>query len=248
MAQVQNQPQYQIYLDVLQHLKDCGYQTEEYKNTKKCVGSFIKKDYDSYGEVFVVVSPSSLGVISEAIANNSELSVMREMVETRKWQFYNDGYKLYKDFNPGKCFIRDIWSRDGLVCCLTSTPKSAYPVDEWIELILSNFNQFVRDGKRSEMPISYPPGEKRKSGCYVATAVYGSYNCPEVIILRRYRDNVLSTTYFGRAFIRAYYTISPVIVQLFGKNAWFNNLCKPMLDKLINRLLLRHGSTLNEWK
>ena len=38
--------------------------------------------------------------------------------------------------------------------------------------------------------------------CYVATAVYDSYNCPEVWTLRRYRDYKLAETWYGRAFVR----------------------------------------------
>ena len=47
------------------------------------------------------------------------------------------------------------------------------------------------------------------NGCYVATAVYGSYDCPQVWTLRRYRDYTLAETWYGRAFIRTYYAISP---------------------------------------
>ena len=44
-------------------------------------------------------------------------------------------------------------------------------------------------------------------GCYVATCVYGSYDCPQVWTLRRYRDYTLVKTWYGRSFIRTYYTI-----------------------------------------
>lgn len=37
----------------------------------------------------------------------------------------------------------------------------------------------------------------KKEGCYVATAVYGSYNCPQVWILRRYRDFYLANKKYG---------------------------------------------------
>ena len=53
-------------------------------------------------------------------------------------------------------------------------------------------------------------------GCYVATAVYGSYDCPSVWILRRFRDNDLANSIFGRVFIHAYYAISPSLVRMFG--------------------------------
>jgi len=73
-------------------------------------------------------------------------------------------------------------------------------------------------------------------GCYVATAVYGSYDCPEVWTLRRYRDFTLAETWYGRAFIRTYYTISPIFVKYFGKTTWFRNLWKPALDQMVKNL------------
>ena len=53
-----------------------------------------------------------------------------------------------------------------------------------------------------EAPVLNPP---KSGGCYVATAVYGSYDCPEVWTLRRYRDYELDTTWYGRVFIKTYY-------------------------------------------
>lgn len=41
--------------------------------------------------------------------------------------------------------------------------------------------------------------QKATGGCYVATAVYGSYDCPQVWTLRRYRDYTLAETWYGRA-------------------------------------------------
>ena len=73
-------------------------------------------------------------------------------------------------------------------------------------------------------------------GCYVATAVYGSYDCPQVWTLRRYRDYTLSQTWYGRAFIRTYYAISPTLVKWFGHTNWFRNLWKPKLDRMVRRL------------
>lgn len=73
-------------------------------------------------------------------------------------------------------------------------------------------------------------------GCYVATCVYGSYDCPEVWTLRRYRDKTLGATWYGRLFIRMYYAISPTIVKVFGKTKWFKKMWKSVLDKKVKRL------------
>ena len=76
----------------------------------------------------------------------------------------------------------------------------------------------------------------KNSGCYVATAVYGSYDCPEVWTLRRYRDYALAETWYGRVFIRAYYAISPTVVRGVGETQWFKDMWKPKLDKMVKRL------------
>ena len=73
-------------------------------------------------------------------------------------------------------------------------------------------------------------------GCYVATEVYGSYDCAEVWTLRRYRDYELAETWHGRLFIKAYYAISPTIVKWFGDTAWFKKMWKGKLDRMVSNL------------
>lgn len=75
-----------------------------------------------------------------------------------------------------------------------------------------------------------------KKGCYIATCVYGNYDCPQVWTLRRYRDNVLSKSYFGQRFIKIYYKISPMFVKKFGKLSIFKRICKKYLDFLVKYL------------
>jgi|GEM_PF-851516 len=75
-----------------------------------------------------------------------------------------------------------------------------------------------------------------KGGCYVASSVYGSYNCPQVWTLRRYRDEHLASTWYGRGFILSYYAISPTIVKWFGNDPWFNRVWKARLNKLVSNL------------
>lgn len=73
-------------------------------------------------------------------------------------------------------------------------------------------------------------------GCYVATAVYGSYDCPQVWTLRRFRDYTLAETWYGRAFVRTYYAISPTLVKWFGHTGWFKKMWKGKLDYMVARL------------
>ncbi len=81
-----------------------------------------------------------------------------------------------------------------------------------------------------------PQKEQSSGGCYVATAVYGSYDCPQVWTLRRFRDYTLAETWYGRLFIRTYYAISPTLVKWFGNTEWFKKMWKGTLDKMVNEL------------
>jgi hypothetical protein len=73
-------------------------------------------------------------------------------------------------------------------------------------------------------------------GCYVATCVYGSYDSPEVLVLRRFRDDTLSIHLFGRWFIWLYYKTSPALVAKLGNKKGFLMIVKPLLDKLVSKL------------
>ncbi len=90
--------------------------------------------------------------------------------------------------------------------------------------------------KKKESTTSSGSSSNSTGGCYVATAVYGSYDCPEVWTLRRFRDYTLAESVFGRLFIRLYYAVSPTLVKWFGKTEWFKNLWKPTLDKMVAKL------------
>lgn len=79
-------------------------------------------------------------------------------------------------------------------------------------------------------------GSGGSDGCYIATCVYGSYDCPQVWVLRRFRDFRLAQTRLGRQFIRTYYAISPKVVALFGDTGVFRRLWRKILDILVAKL------------
>ena len=50
-------------------------------------------------------------------------------------------------------------------------------------------------------------------GCFIATAAYGDYDHPLVLILRDFRDSFLLEFELGRKFVELYYTYSPPIAN-----------------------------------
>lgn len=77
---------------------------------------------------------------------------------------------------------------------------------------------------------------KPQEGCYIATAVYGGYDQPEVLVLRRYRDEVLKKTFMGRIFIKTYYFISPCLAKRLKKDVWVNEVIRNILDRFVKKL------------
>ena len=75
-----------------------------------------------------------------------------------------------------------------------------------------------------------------KDGCYIATCVYGSYDCPEVWTLRRFRDETLGGSLPGRLFIQSYYALAPKAVRWFGDFLWFHRFWGGRLDRLVTSL------------
>lgn len=90
------------------------------------------------------------------------------------------------------------------------------------------------DAKIKELDPDYEG--KSYSACYVATAVYGSYDCPEVWTLRRFRDYTLDETWYGRLFIKVYYATSPTFVKYFGNVKLFKSQGKKLLDRWVAKL------------
>lgn len=73
-------------------------------------------------------------------------------------------------------------------------------------------------------------------GCYIASAVYGSYNAPEVRVLRMFRDRILAKRMLGRAFIRFYYAVSPPLAEKLKNAKYLNRFIRNRLDSFVKYL------------
>ena len=61
-------------------------------------------------------------------------------------------------------------------------------------------------------------GASQKDNCFIATACYGNYEAPEVLVLRKYRDDNLSKTLLGKVFVKIYYSFSPSFAKLISES------------------------------
>ena len=137
-------------------------------------------------------------------------------------------------------------------CCNESEPSS-YIYREAMEVMnlikrletSSEFNsRFQRNFKilsdnlnaqesRSSYSNNSSSSSSSSSGCYIATMAYGSATAPEVITLKKFRDQKLRNHFVGRGFISLYYKTSPMFVQITKGWSWLH----PPLRTLINQLV-----------
>lgn len=99
---------------------------------------------------------------------------------------------------------------------------------------VQDFAQTIQEVIFALRPIG--PAPKPAGACYIATAVYGSYDAPQVLSLRRFRDEHLEVSPLGRAFVRWYYEVSPRLVNHFEGASIPTRLARVVLDALVRIL------------
>lgn len=73
-------------------------------------------------------------------------------------------------------------------------------------------------------------------GCYIATMAYGSYDHPQVMVLRQFRDNYLGHRKWGKRFIKYYYKNSPLWVEHLKNHKHINIIIRKCLDIFVYTL------------
>ncbi|MDD5021872.1 MAG: tetratricopeptide repeat protein [Endomicrobiaceae bacterium] len=98
---------------------------------------------------------------------------------------------------------------------------------------ISAFQKVVTDFPDSERAIEankkITAPDKSSSGCFVATACFGNYSAPEVMVLRKFRDECLVNSKVGRIFINYYYKFGPSVANLLNQHDWMKILVRKLV-------------------
>lgn len=147
-----------------------------------------------------------------------------------KFKYTDIAHVKIKESSDGNTLI--VYTTDGLFHTSALVSAGDLPrLNGFVKMLIKRAKTFSTNYSDTE-----PENAKNSGGCYVATCVYGSYDCPEVWTLRRYRDDTLGSTWYGRLFIRTYYAISPTLVRWFGNTNWFKKFWKGKLDRIVKKL------------
>ena len=108
-----------------------------------------------------------------------------------------------------------------------------------IENCYVNYIGMVNPVNLRNMAIAYEASRSyipSKSSCFVATATYHDAYHPNVVALRRYRDETLSQTKLGRLFVAFYYKVGPFLAYPVKHSSSMNKMTRKLLDLLVSRL------------
>lgn len=182
-------------------------------------------------KINTIVKDVGVGQNVIRLAKDSEKSMYEKEVYSYFAEYgpQCNAYKEYLGAIPSDYIISNKYIQDLLIeqvnrlGCFNEQKKNAR---------IGYIKSILPSNRVGDIKILPPPTSKR-GGCYIATCVYGSYDCPQVWTLRRFRDYMLAETWHGRLFIKCYYAISPTLVKWFGKTKWFRRFWKSKLDKMV---------------
>ena len=72
--------------------------------------------------------------------------------------------------------------------------------------------------------------------CFIASAAYGTPFAPEINVLRKWKDEGLTTNKSGRLFVKFYYNISPPVAKFISKSTFLKKGVRLILEPFINHL------------
>ena len=158
--------------------------------------------------------------ISNAIASNALSGIIQVVNEAQKGLEYNSE-KLHK--LPG-IIEKAIYLLNQIGTIKMHSQTMQRYIDN--KLIIKGIDEQLSNVRRSNS----------SGGCYIATMAYGDYDHPQVLELRKFRDEFLCNYLFGRYFINLYYKTSPKLVRLLKSKEAINNLIRYVLDGFINQI------------
>lgn len=139
--------------------------------------------------------------------------------------------------NENRTFkISRIQKVDGITFCKPTGPVVTNGHITQKPAYIPSLSRNAQNAKSSNNTTLYTSGKNTKEGCYIATMAYGNYNHPKVLVLRKYRDDVLLKTALGKLFVKVYYTVSPHMVACLKRHHKTNCIIRKVLDRIVCRI------------
>lgn len=117
---------------------------------------------------------------------------------------------------------------------IQDAPISLEDKNEDLKKILAHYVPPVINQSQSVNNASLQPLKTNKlEGCYIATMAYGSYDHPQVLVLRQFRDHMLMKNWLGCKCVELYYMASPHLVKRLKGHSNMNRYIRNILDCVV---------------
>jgi hypothetical protein len=153
------------------------------------------------------------------------------------------GYKIYYGTSPGS-YTASVNAGD-----ITSLAISGLQAGlTYYFAAVAYDNSGNESGFSNEITYAVPAAASADSSssggggaCFIATAAFGNYGAPEVILLRKFRDRFLMTNEPGRLFVDVYYRLSPSLAGFISQYDSMRSATRLALKPLIFTIQHRLG-------
>lgn len=140
-------------------------------------------------------------------------------------------YPWWVDTTSTTCIIQNLSAGTTYYFAATAFDTSSYESDYSNEII------YTVTGQTASLSLSSSEagggGGGGGGGCFIATAAFGSYIDPHVLVLRSFRDRFLLTNGLGRSFVAWYYRTSPPYADALRNNAFLKTVVRIALLPLV---------------
>jgi len=110
---------------------------------------------------------------------------------------------------------------DGTVVAVGCNDCGQCDVGNWTDIVQVAVGWFHTLGLKSNGTVVAVGGtvpDEPASGCFIATAAYGTPMAGEIEILREFRDEYLLTSPLGQALVNLYYMVSPPMAEFITEH------------------------------
>ena len=134
------------------------------------------------------------------------------------------------------------WSGDQIYNTATSSTNSAYYTLQYTSpgLKTANLSITSNDSARQNLGLTCQAlvantvvTTRATNGCFIATAAWGTADAPEVVALRKFRDDTLLTTTLGSDLVNAYYAVSPPIADVIRGSSPLKWIVRMLLKPIV---------------
>ncbi len=91
----------------------------------------------------------------------------------------------------------------------------------------------IAEGFAAAIPSGGGDGGGGGGGCFIATAAFGSYMEPNVMVLRQFRDELLLPHHAGQWLVQQYYRYSPPVADVIANHGWLKATVRTVLIPVV---------------